>query len=65
MHVDWIEQGDEAEEDMQEFRREFKISKTIGEKIEKKLFNRKKRKRLCPIQVVRQREKCTAASYSF
>ena len=41
MHEDWIEQGDEAEEDMQEFRREFKISKTIGEKIEKKLFNRK------------------------
>jgi hypothetical protein len=26
---------------MQEFRREFKISKTIGDKIEKKLFNRK------------------------
>ena len=41
MHEDWIEQGDEAEEDMQEFRREFKISKTIGDKIEKKLFNRK------------------------
>lgn len=41
MHEDWIEQGDEAEEDMQEFRREFKISKTIGDKIEKKLSNRK------------------------
>ena len=41
MHEDWIEQGDEAEEDLQEFRREFKISKTIGDKIEKKLFNRK------------------------
>ena len=41
MHEDWIEQGDEAEEDLQEFRREFRISKTIGDKIEKKLYNRK------------------------
>ena len=41
MHEDWIEQGDEAEEDIQEFRREFIISKTIGDKIEQKLYNRK------------------------
>ncbi|MBB4805893.1 hypothetical protein HNP38_001165 [Chryseobacterium defluvii] len=41
MHEDWIKQCDEVEEDMQEFRREFKISKTIGDKIEQKLFNRK------------------------
>ena len=41
MQEDWIEQGDEAEEDLQEFRREFKISKIIGDKVEKKLCNPK------------------------
>ena len=41
MHEDWIEQGDEAEEDLQEFRHQFKISKIIGDKIEKKLGNLK------------------------
>ena len=41
MHEDWMEQGDEAEEDLQEFRHQFKISKIIGDKIEKKLGNLK------------------------
>ncbi|MCQ4139545.1 hypothetical protein [Chryseobacterium sp. EO14] len=41
MHEDWIEQGDEAEEDLQEFIREFKISKIVGDKVEKKLGNPK------------------------
>ena len=41
MHEDWMEQGDEAEEDLQKFRHQFKISKIIGDKIEKKLGNLK------------------------
>lgn len=40
MHEEWIEQ-DETEEDMQELKRDFAISKIIGDKIEQKLFNRK------------------------
>lgn len=40
MHEEWIEQ-DETEEDMQELKRDFAISKVIGDKIEQKLFNRK------------------------
>lgn len=37
MHGEWMEQEDEAEEDLQEYRREFKISK----KMEQKLLNTK------------------------
>lgn len=40
MHEEWIEQ-DETEEDMQELKCDFAISKIIGDKIEQKLFNRK------------------------
>lgn len=40
MQEEWIEQ-DETEEDMQELKRDFAISKIIGDKIEQKLFNRK------------------------
>jgi hypothetical protein len=41
MHEDWMEQEDETDEDIQEFKREFNISKTIGDKMEQKLLNRK------------------------
>jgi len=41
MHEDRIEQGDEDEEDREEFRRQFKIAKSIGDKIQQKLASPK------------------------
>lgn len=42
MHEEWMEQEEEeAREDSQNYWREFKMSKNIGDKIEKKLFNLK------------------------
>lgn len=41
MHEECIEQEEEMGEDLQNYWREFKISKNIGDKIEKKIFNLK------------------------
>lgn len=41
MHEEWMEQEDEAEENLQDYRREFEISKNIGDKMEQKLLNTK------------------------
>lgn len=59
MHEDWMEQDDEAEEDLQDYRREFKISKNIGDKIEKKLFNLKN------LDFFEQRLKCFKIQNEF
>ncbi|MFY1047487.1 hypothetical protein [Chryseobacterium sp. GP-SGM7] len=39
MHEEWLTQDDEDEEDLREYRREFLISKSIGNKIEQKISN--------------------------
>lgn len=39
MYEEWMEQEDEADEDLQEYEREFKVSKNIGNKIERKISN--------------------------
>ncbi|MFL9835571.1 hypothetical protein [Chryseobacterium terrae] len=39
MHEEWLTQDNKDEEDLQEYRREFLISKNIGNKIEQKISN--------------------------
>lgn len=41
MHEDWIDQNDEDEENVEEYKSQLKISEIIGDKMEQKLFNHK------------------------